>query len=309
MSRKPIVAALCIILVAVLASRSQAVALGGREPSPPLCKDSTGASAGDHGFNSHANRKCGVGSEASGGNDRGAPAPTTKVIECGPPQVSGQLRPAPGDRCGQVHNICDVASVTNLPTDPSITTQVTLERQPDGTWRQVGLDCSVKTAEPQVTPLLVREQARKLVPHPGIGIAPPGGATLVNIQTLLWLNTPANQRLATVSLLGHHVTIRVHIERIDWTFGDGHTDTTSSPQRKYDPADSCHTTTCPSYWGHTYTNTGTMTIAATITWSGRYQIDGGAPQDIAGAVTSPATNTTVTVRQARGILVPDPGVH
>jgi hypothetical protein len=223
--------------------------------------------------------------------------------------VAGEVRPGPGDQCGQIRNICDVATPAKLPTDPTITTTVTLQQNRDGSWTRVGIDCNVKTAEPQVTPLLVREQARKLVPHPGIGIAPPGGATLVNIQTLLWLNTPANQRLGTLTLLGHHVTIRVHIERIDWTFGDGHTDTTSSPQRKYDPADSCHTTTCPSYWGHTYTNTGTMTIAATITWSGRYQIDGGAPLDIAGTVTSPATNTTVTVRQARGILVPDPGVH
>jgi hypothetical protein len=160
--------------------------------------------------------------------------------------VAGEVRPGPGDQCGQIRNICDVATPAKLPTDPTITTTVTLQQNRDGSWTRVGIDCNVKTAEPQVTPLLVREQARKLVPHPGIGIAPPGGATLVNIQTLLWLNTPANQRLGTLTLLGHHVTIRVHIERIDWTFGDGHTDTTTSPQRKYDPAHSCHTTTCPS---------------------------------------------------------------
>jgi hypothetical protein len=277
-----------------------------RTTPPPSkdCGDSTNGQGSTGAVVIGAKRACSGGESASGGG-----GPRTRTLDCGPPQVARQARPGPGDRCGQVRNICDVATAAKLPTDPTITTTVTLKQEPDGSWTRDGIDCNVKTATPHITALLVREQARKLVPHPGIGIAPPGGTTLVNIQTLLWLNTPANQRLGTLTLLGHRVTIHVHIERIDWTFGDGHTDTTTSPQRKYDPADGCHAVTCPGYWGHTYTSTGTMTIAATITWTGRYQVDGGPPLDIAGTVTSPATNTTVTVHQARGILVPGQNNH
>jgi hypothetical protein len=99
--------------------------------------------------------------------------------------VAGQLRPRPGDVCAQVRNVCDVTSAGQLPTDPAIATAATLQLNPGAVATLVGIDCTVKSAAPQVTGVLVMEQVRKLVPHPRVGIAPPGGATLVNIQTLL----------------------------------------------------------------------------------------------------------------------------
>jgi hypothetical protein len=240
---------------------------------------------------------------------QGSPPPVTKTIDCGPPQISGQVRPRPGDYCAYLANLCDVPSPAQLPTDPRITTQVTLERQSDGRWTQIGFDCTAKAEAPQVTPLLVLAEVRKLVPHPRIGVAPPGGATLVNIQTLLWLDTPADQSLGTVTLLGHRVMLRVHVDRVGWDFGDGQADTTSGPGHRYDPAEHCRTVTCDGYWGHIYATSGTMTIAATATWSGQYRVDGGAWLDIAGTVTGPPTSTAITVRQARGVLVPNPSGH
>jgi hypothetical protein len=235
--------------------------------------------------------------------------PVIRVVDCGPPQVAGQVRPGPGDVCDQVRNVCDAATVARLPKDPKITTTATQQRHADGSWSLAGIDCAVHAAAPRVTAVLVMREVRKLVPHPKVGIAPPGGATLVNIQTLLWADTPSDQSLGTVTLLGHQVTLQVHVAQVDWDFGDGQRDTTPSPEPRYDPSAGCKTVSCPGYWGHVYAATGAMTVSATVTWSGRYRVDGGAWLDIPGTVTGPATTAALTVRQARGVLVPNPGQH
>ena len=275
------------------------------------CTSTTGARAANGGFSDYSGKSCRVGDPAkSGGSSgQGNPAPVTRVVNCGPPRVAGQLRRGPGDVCGPVQRVCQVFTMKQLPTDPTITTTATVQRNGDGSWTLVAVNCAAKNAAPQVTALLVMQQVRKLVPHPKIGVAPPGGATLVNVQTLLWADTPADQPLGTVTLLGHRVALRVHVERVDWDFGDGQSDTTDGPEPKYDPADDCHTVTCPGYWGHVYVATGPMTIAASITWSGQYRIDGGAWQDIPDTVTGPTATAALTVKQARGVLVPNPGEH
>jgi hypothetical protein len=105
------------------------------------------------------------------------------------------------------------------------------------------------------------------------------------------------------------VSLQVHVARVDWDFGDGHSESTDGPERRYDPGAGCRTVTCPGYWGHVYATTGAMTIAATVTWSGRYRVDGGPLRDIPGTVTGPTATVALTVKQARGVLVPDPGEH
>jgi hypothetical protein len=229
--------------------------------------------------------------------------PVVKTVDCGPPQVTDQLRPTGTTFCRYLGNTCSVPSAAQLPTDPHATTTVTVRQNPDGTWTQTGYSCAARSQAPQLTAQLLRQQIQKRVPHPTIGVAPPGGITLVHIQTLLWLDTPPSQPLGTTTLLGHHLTLRVHIHHVDWDFGDHTTDTTPGPQRRYDPTDPCHTPTCPHYWGHTYTHTGTTTLHAHPTWTGQYHLDGGPWHTIPGTVTGPDTTTTLTIRQARGILV------
>jgi hypothetical protein len=273
--------------------------------APSNCSDDTGAIVGDGGFSDYSGKTCDTGSPGSapsGGSS--GPAPVVKTVDCGPPQVSDHLRPAGNTLCQYLGNTCSVPSAALLPKDPHATTTVTIRQNPDGTWTQIGYNCAATSTAPHLTAELIRQQVEKLVPHPHLGIAPPGGSTLVNLQTLLWIDTPADQPLGTVTLLGHQVALRIHITRVDWDFGDGTTDTTTGPQRRYDPADGCHTATCPGYWGHTYTHTGTVTVAATLTWTGQYQVDDGTWQTITGTVTAPAAGSPLTIRQARGILVP-----
>ena len=299
-----------LITVALLVAVSSVAAAAPRVVVPAIdCSDTTNARGGNGSVTAVGTNSCDVGTPATPANEQTGSAPVTKVVNCGPPRVAGQLRRGPGDECGPVQRVCQVFTVKQLPTDPTITTTATVQRNGDGSWTLVAVNCAAKNAAPQVTALLVMQQVRKLVPHPKIGVAPPGGATLVNVQTLLWADTPADQPLGTVTLLGHRVALRVHVERVDWDFGDGQSDTTDGPEPKYDPADDCHTVTCPGYWGHVYVATGPMTIAASITWSGQYRIDGGAWQDIPDTVTGPTATAALTVKQARGVLVPNPGEH
>lgn len=44
-----------------------------------------------------------------------------------------------------------------------ITTTATEQRSPDGTWTLAGIDCTVKSAAPQVTAVLVLREVRRLV--------------------------------------------------------------------------------------------------------------------------------------------------
>jgi hypothetical protein len=175
----------------------------------------------------------------------------------------------------------------------------------NGSQRLVSITCDAPRGPRAVTPAAARAEVEKLVPHPHVGIAPPGGTTLVNIQTVLWVTTPPDQDLGAVTLLGQRVDLRVHVQSVAWSFGDGETTTSATPGRPYDTAAPCHTALCPQYQGHLYRRTGHMTIGAQVSWSGEFRVGTGAWQPIAGTVTGPRQSTTITVREARGILVPN----
>jgi hypothetical protein len=207
--------------------------------------------------------------------------------------------------CATVFADCAVGNPAGLSTDPHVTTTATLQQQPDGSWQLVALNCNAVSVQPQVTVAMVEEEFRKRVPSPAIGIAPEGD-TLVNIETVLWVNTAADQALATVTLVGHRVDLHIRLARVDWTFGDGATAFTTSPERPYSTAHPCTTPDCARYWGHTYTSTGAMRVTATVSWTGRYRVDGGTWQTIPARVAGPASSAGVTVHEARGVLVDAP---
>jgi hypothetical protein len=208
--------------------------------------------------------------------------------------------------CAFVQQSCAVPDGVTYHPDPGTTTQAAVT---DGA---VTANCRVESqagaapAIPQITGAMLREQAEKLLPHPKIDTAPTGANTLINIETVLWIDTAADRTLGTVTLLGHHVGLRAHIDTVDWNFGDRQTDHTTDPGRAYTRADPCRTPQCPSYYGHTFRHTGRYTITATLIWTGRYQLDGGAWQTITQPVTAPSTAHPITVKQARGVLIPNP---
>ena len=208
--------------------------------------------------------------------------------------------------CGAVHPLCDVAAANLLPDPPELN-YVVLTIYANG-GRVANPQCGVTPgrARPTVTPEMARAEAEKLLPHPQIGTAPAGGVSLVNIETVLWVDTKPDLTLGTVTLLGYRVTLRAHLERVEWRFGDQASETTSGPGKAYTKDDPCTTAQCPDYFGHVYRRTGHLTIGAQLTWTGQFQVDGGAWQDIAGTVTAAAMGQPIHIREARGVLVDDP---
>jgi hypothetical protein len=157
-----------------------------------------------------------------------------------------------------------------------------------------------------VSPAVVAQEIARRVPRPGVGVAPPGGVSLVNIQTLLWVDTPGQVSLGTVRLVGQLVRLRVALARVDWVFGDGHTDTTASAGKALSADDPCRTKLCPDYFGHVYTRHGVYPVSARVSWRGEFSVGAGAWRQIPNLVAGPAQTITVHIYQARGELVPDP---
>lgn len=181
-----------------------------------------------------------------------------------------------------------------------------LRRRADGSWQYGGWNC-LNSGPPQITAAMVRAQASRLIPAVAIGLAP-DQATLVNIQTLMWLDTASSRALPLVTILGRQVQLRIRLAHVHWDFGDGQQANTRTAGTRYDARSTpCDTTTCPGYFGHIFRHTGIKTITATAGWSATFTIGAGRPVSIPGTVSGPSTTATIHVKQARGVLVPTPG--
>jgi hypothetical protein len=175
----------------------------------------------------------------------------------------------------------------------------------NGRWADPVVWCPAN-ARPALDLAGLRDRAERLLPKVGIGSAWTTVA-LVNAETVLWAGTGPDRSLPSVTILGRAVQLRIHFDRADWDFGDGSTDTTADPGKPYDShGDPCRTAQCLDYYGHTYAQTGVMTITLTVTWHAQYRL-GATWTDIAGTITGPTSRRVLTVKQARGILVPNPG--
>lgn len=206
-------------------------------------------------------------------------------------------------QCGTSQHACYGPEPARTP----VPTFATLVQDPTTqAWSVQAIWCPA-TASPGPNLTAIRDQALRLLPRVGIGSAPQT-STLVNIQTVLWATTTAQRNLGTVPITGQTVHLRLNLARARWTFGDGTTDTATNPGTPYDAEHGpCRTAQCPGYYGHTYTTTGTDTITLTIAWHASFSLDGTTWTDVDPApLTGPTSTTTLTVRQARTVLVPDP---
>jgi hypothetical protein len=186
---------------------------------------------------------------------------------------------------------------------------VTQTQNANGTWSTVNLNCiAAPPARQDPVDAAAKEAFTKLVPHVTISAAAQNGVSIVNIETLYWLGTPATVDLGTTPLLGHPVRLLATVQTVQWSFGDGHSATSQGPGRPFTADDYCNTKICPDWFGHTYTEPSRkLTVSATATWTGRYSIDGGPFIAITGTVASPATTIDMEVEQSLSILVPNPG--
>ncbi len=184
----------------------------------------------------------------------------------------------------------------------------TLIRQ-HGAWLLQSVWCPATTT-PAPSLAALRDQTLRLLPHVAIGAAW-STSTLINVETVLWADTGTARNLASVTVLGQPVALRIRFAHAYWSFGDGDTDTATTPGPAYTATDPCSTVQCPHYYGHTYTSTGAPTITLTVAWHAQFSLDHARTwTDVEPApLTGPQATHQLRVLQARGVLVPNPAEH
>ena len=159
-----------------------------------------------------------------------------------------------------------------------------------------------------LTTAALRQQVLRLLPTVRIGSAWTTRA-LVNAETILWAETSAapqprhrDGRRPTGRIAHRLRPRRLELRRL----GNRHHDRPGQAvHRKSDP---CETAQCPDYYGHTYADTGHVTITLTVAWHAEFSLDNGATWTAVdpAALTGPATTHDLAVVQARGIIVQNP---
>lgn len=171
----------------------------------------------------------------------------------------------------------------------------TIFRSRDGgvTYTEIGQACLLPEqapppVPPQVTPDLVAQAFATLTwPESPLTIQPPGGRTLVNLETN-FLTTNTAPTTQSVQLLGQSVDIEATPSTWTWLHGDGTTQTTDRPGTPYPDL----TVT------HIYRDADTVANPSVdTTYTGRYRLNGGPWQLI-------PTTRTITGTPAELEIVP-----
>ena len=89
------------------------------------------------------------------------------------------------------------------------------------------------------TDLVARAFHRLPLPASGLGIQPPGGRTLVNFETNFF-TTDGQPFTRTLRLLGQRVELRIWAESWTWHYGDGESETTTSPGARFPDLEITH---------------------------------------------------------------------
>lgn len=302
-SRLSHAAAIAASIVAILSAQtlSQSVAHAtpriASDAAIEACSDNVTSAANGRRVNIFGNVQCGHG---AGQAAEAVPKPgDTRILPCDPTGTGTVNK-----QCGDM-NACLTDARIAAPPLPGWHVEQRQILDTTGQWSLYGTGC--RQEQPGLDPQLIKDQIAQLAPHTDIKAAPPNGQTLVNIQTIYWLDTPPSHTYGPLTLLGHTLTITLYADSATWTFGDGTHTTSNGPGRPFTEHDHCHTPQCPDWFGHTYTTTSTnLTITATPHWSATYTLDGQDPHNIPGTIDSPTTTLPMRVQQARSVLVPVP---
>jgi hypothetical protein len=129
-----------------------------------------------------------------------------------------------------------------------------------------------------------------------ITIQPPGGNTLVNLDTIVFTDGATQDLTATV--LGTPVTIRAYPVRYSWDFGDAKEPLVTTDLGHPYPD---QTLTRP------YDHAGTYTITLTTSWRGEYRTTGTTDWlPVTGVATTVTTAPPLTAHEAHSHLVDGP---
>ena len=169
-------------------------------------------------------------------------------------------------------------------------------------WTSRGITCAADVA-PGARPTLsmadIKAQfMRTPWSKPQISSQPAGNTTLVNLPTFYQVNwAPAGFAPGEVDrsvLRGIPVRIRPKLVGFTYVFGDGTTlGPTTSTGGVYPDGDVTHV----------YQAKGEFPVRVETTFGADFSLDGAAWDEIPSTVTVPGPSTTITVREAKGVLV------
>lgn len=297
-----VAAAVGVIALSPLVSAASA-------PDGTPCQISTAGGLFDDQTGVVIDGKCVSASDTRSGDDRIGPQAQYRVVGC-----TQQLRivfagPVGNATCDRAVPRCKLLVEGGQPGSDPVVAFENQVRQPGASrWTNLGFWCpQTVTAAAVPNAATVRDQVIKLLP--GVAVGSTGSpATLVNLQTILWAETPARRSLGRVVIVGQWVWLRLAFDHADWSFGDGDTERSQDPGKVYDAVgDRCAQVLCPEYYGHVYRVTGSVTISLRVAWRAMYSLDGVRFTAVDPApLTGPVSTQALLVRQARTVLVPNP---
>ncbi|WP_090967856.1 hypothetical protein [Nocardioides exalbidus] len=145
--------------------------------------------------------------------------------------------------------------------------------------------------EVNIAELAIREFKRLTWPSSELVVQPPGGKTLVNLETNFY-TTNDQVSTRTVTLAGRRVEIRA-MPSYTFKFGDGQSTATTNPGRPHPNLDVTHV----------YLATGDVVVSVDTTYAGQFRIGDGDWQSIPDALTVAGAGSDLRVVEALPQLV------
>lgn len=166
-------------------------------------------------------------------------------------------------------------------------------------WTYLGSECrKPSTAGPTQQPrVLTWTDVLSAIREVGIPSGSVKGPdfTLVNLETTFYTVPATIDR--PLSIIGYDVDVHVAPKSYTWHWGDGTTETTDTPGQPYPATDVTHTyrsATAPHQ---------PLQVSVDVTYTAKYQVNGGVWQQIPEALTIPGASRPLPVKQASAVLV------
>lgn len=171
---------------------------------------------------------------------------------------------------------------------------------PGGWSEPIGQRCfqpsEVPAAATVTADAVLRAFRRIPVPASEVTIQPPGGKTLVNLDTVF--STEAEGFTRTIGLLGHRVDLDITPSEFRWVAGDGTVRVTDWAGRPWREGASL-----ADLITHRYEDVvNGLRPRVDTTWSARYRVDGGPWRDVPGTVTITGASYDLAVLSASPAL-------
>jgi hypothetical protein len=155
----------------------------------------------------------------------------------------------------------------------------------------------------------VREVLITAIPVSGAGTSPaPGGSGVaefvVNLPLIVFATGPVEIAPGPEMLVGHEVEVSAAAVTYEWRVDGAAPVVTDSPGSPFDASRPCGRDSCDGYAQvGPFHSTGRHEVELTVTWAGRYRVDGGPWIAIDAPIGKTSPPAIVNVREARAVLV------